>query len=159
MAEYDEDVSEGNAQIVRMQKYREKYKNTGYTLRQLVGFMAETQVERDALKSKLAECNAELDILRFEKIPEKMDEEETETIRYEGIGRVSLTADTRVALPKGLKPEFFKWCRAHKLGDLISETVNSSTLTSWVKGRIKAGKEVPSVLKVTPFTRASITKE
>lgn len=159
MAEFDEDdAKSANAQVVRMQRYRDKYKK-GFNLKALVNAMASVQKARDAAKDKLADLNAELDILRFEKVPEAMDEGGVETIRYDGIGRVSLTADTRVALPKAERHAFYSWCKSHKLGDLITQTINSSTLTSWVKTRIKQGKDVPGMLNVTPFTRASITKE
>jgi hypothetical protein len=54
---------------------------------------------------------------------------------------------------------FYEWLESNNLGDLIKPTVASSTLKAFVKNRIKAGKDLPdAVLKVTPFTRASITK-
>lgn len=150
---------EQNAQQERMQAFRDKYK--GMTdLVALAKAMQKAQQRKEALEADLKVANAEFDVLRFETIPEQMDTQGVDRLSVTGVGRVSLTADIRIATVAAQRPALFKWFRSHKLGDLITETMNSSTLKSWVKQRMKDGKEVPpeAMLKVTPITRASITK-
>jgi len=154
---YNEDDSVSKQQE-RAQAFRDKHK--GANLRTLVESMQEVQRRKENLEKDLANVNAEYDVLRFEAIPTKMEEDGVEKVAYEGIGRVSLTADLRVSCLKAQKPHLFAWLRKHKLKDLITEDINTSTLKAWVKDRIKGAKELPpsEIMSVTPITRASITK-
>lgn len=109
--------------------------------------------------------NAELDVVRLILIPEAMEKEGLESpLNVAGVGRVSLTPDCYVSIggeepDTDYKAEFYGWLRENEMGSLITESVNSSTLKAWVKSRIGGGKSYPQdLLKVTPFTRASITK-
>jgi hypothetical protein len=156
MSEEQQEFGPGNAQVDRMVKWREKYK--GLKLKELVILMDGAQRRKEQLEDQLKDINAEFDVLRFELVPGALEDAGVENVRYEGIGRVSTTADLRLSLLKADQPTFFSWLKKNKLDDLIQPTVNSSTLKAWVKGRIKAGKEVPDVIAVTPITRASITK-
>ena len=113
--------------------------------------------EKAGLEDQLKLINAEYDVIRMETLPEKMDNEGVENLKVAGIGRVSLTADMFVATVD--KQGLFQWFREQHLGDMIQDTVNASTLKAFVKRRMKEGKDVPTdYLRVTPFTRASITK-
>ena len=136
---------------------REEFK--GLDLRILVGHQAEFRDKKAELERQLAKCNAYYDVLRFEMVPGKMEEAGIENVRYDGIGRVGLTADLLVSTKPGLKDQLFGWLKKHKLADIIQPAINASTLKAFVKGRIKAGKPYPAeFLNITPVTRASITK-
>jgi hypothetical protein len=64
-----------------------------------------------------------------------------------------------VSVPAALRGKFYEWLRTSGFDDLIVETVNSSTLKAWCKEQQKMGKAPPDdLIKITPFTRASITK-
>lgn len=131
----------------------------GLDLRALVERQAKLRDEKERLEKELSKCNGAYDVLRFELVPGKMDELNIENIRYEGIGRVSLTADVLVSTKPGMKDHLFNWLKKHKLGDIIQPAVNSSTLKAFIKNRIKNAKPYPTeFLNVTPVTRASITK-
>lgn len=148
---------EGNAHDERRMHYRKLHE--GKDLHLLVRTMKNVQQEKERIEDTLKHLNAEFDVLRFELVPERMENDGVERVSYEGIGRVSLTADVRVTMIAPAKAKFFDWLKKHKLSDLIQPGVNSSTLKAWVKDRIKQGKEVPGeYLNVTPITRASITK-
>lgn len=151
--------AEANAQQERMQAFRSKYKGES-NLQALVRAMQAAQRRKEALEQDLKNANAEFDVLRFEAVPELMDTQGVERVSYEGIGRVSLTADLRIQTFAAARSSLFEWLTTNKLGDLITETVNPSTLKAWVKNRLKEGKELPpsELLRVTPITRASITK-
>ncbi len=150
---------EQGAQQERMQAFREKYKGEK-NLKALAEAQLAVQRRKEALEADLKNANAEFDVLRFECIPDVMEEQGIERMTFAGIGRVQLSADIRVATRAANRGRLFGWFREHDLGDLIVETVNSSTLKAWVKGRMKEGKEVPpeDIMTVTPVTRASIVK-
>lgn len=115
------------------------------------------QLEKEELEAQLKLVNAVYDVLRLELVPAKMDEDNVERVTYDGIGRVSLTADMYVTVNN--KTGLFEWLSDEGFGDLIQPTVNASTLKAFVKGRMKDGKDVPAeFLNIKPFTRASITK-
>ena len=111
-----------------------------------------------ASAAPLAELNAAHDVLRFELIPDKMEQENIESgIRYTGVGQIVLLADLRVTVKE--KPGLFAWLKKRKLGDIITPGINSSTLTAFIKQRIKDGKDIPSdECTITPITKASIRK-
>lgn len=97
------------------------------------------------------------DWTRMGLVPMKMEEEGVENVRVVGIGRVSLTADLSVSMPD--KPAGYRWLAEHGLNDLITETVNASSLKAVIRRRLRDGDDVPEgVFKISPFTRASITK-
>jgi hypothetical protein len=135
---------------------RAEYANL--SLHALASHMKAMREEKEEVEAQLSLINAKYDVLRYEAIPNKMDEEGMEKgPTYEGIGRISLTADMFVSTIN--KQGLFDWLDDNGLGDIIQPTVNPSTLKAFVKGRMKEGKEVPSeYVKITPVTRASITK-
>lgn len=116
--------------------------------------LMDTHEMADSLKSTIGKV---YDWVRTGLVPEKMDEEGLELLKIEGIGRVSLTSDINVSIIN--KDEEFKWLEESGHGDLITETVNASSLKALLRRMIRDGKEVPeAIFKVIPFTRASITK-
>jgi hypothetical protein len=135
---------------------REEYKDL--SLRALAEMMKVMREEKDELEAQLKLVNAKYDVLRYEAIPNKMDEEGMEKgPTYDGIGRISLTADLFVSTKD--KNGLFSWLRDFGMGDIIQPSVNASTLKAFIKGRMKDGKDVPSeFVNITPVTRASITK-
>lgn len=100
------------------------------------------------------------DALRLNLVPSAMDDDGVSNITVEGIGRVGLTGDIYASIPADKKPEAWKWLRDNN-HDIIKETINAGTLKATLKAIIKAGEEeIPEGLfKITPFTRASITKK
>ena len=128
-------------------------------LKDLIVSMHAIQLQKEIIEGQLKDINAEFDFLRITKIPTQMEDEGVDRITITGIGRVSLTADLHVSVKTDMKAKFYDWLRDNGRSDLISETVNASTLKAAVKGMYKAGEEIPEdLLNVSPFTRASITK-
>lgn len=126
---------------------------------ELVRSMHDLQKRKEALEDQLTTINKEFDFLRITKIPARMQDEGIERLSVAGVGRVSLTADMHVSVKAGQKEHFFDWLRDNGRTDLIQENVNPSTLKAAVKKMFASGEEIPeSLLNVSPFTRASITK-
>lgn len=155
MSEQDEEVQQLNEFEQWKADARKQYEPMN--LRQLVENMNTHRAAKERLERDLAKINAFYDVLRFERVPEQMESDGVENVRYEGIGLVTLTSDLRIQVrdAKGLH----LWLRARKLGSLIKEGVNPSTLKASIKGMLKAGKPTPTdFVKVDPITRAAITK-
>lgn len=142
----------------RMQVYRDRYK--AMTAVELVTRLSEVTEVLEYLDGIAKWANAECDVLRYEMIEKQMEKEGLESpLNVTGVGRISLSADLNVSIPAENKDEFYAWLRKNKSGDLIQQTVNSSTLKAFIKDRIKNGKSWPTnLLKATPITRASLTR-
>lgn len=152
----DEDAQEQ----VRKNVYRDKYKNVT-DLKELCVCQKRVQERKTKLEEDLKEVNAEFDVLRFERVPEQMENDGVESgVRFTGIGQIVLLPDLRIACNKAQKPGFFAWLKKRRMGDLVQEDINSSTLKAWVKERMKTGKELPpsDLVRVEPVTKASIRK-
>lgn len=152
MSDGYEDVSAVNK---RKDEARADY--AGMDLHGLVSHMQIVKKEKERLEELLKTENARFDLLRIELIPAAMENEGVERVTYEGIGRVSLTGDLYVQVQN--KPGLIDWLSDEGMSDLIQPTVNAGTLKAFIKRRITAGQEIPEeYVKVSPFTRASITK-
>lgn len=136
------------------EQYRRLYKDL--ELKELAESMQDLQESKVRFEKAMTEINAQLDVLRLELIPTKMEAEGITNVNFEEIGRITITADAYVRL--GDKAEFKDWAEANNMGDLFQPTINSSTLKAWAKRRVKQGEEVPECVIMTPFQRASITR-
>lgn len=127
------------------------------SLLELVREMHSMAAEKAKIEAELSMINARYDVLRYEAIPTKMDDDGIERLTVEGVGRVSLTGDMFVATVD--KAGLYKWLEDNGFDDIIQPSVNASTLKAFIKERTKSGKEVPTdFVRITPVTRASITK-
>ena len=98
------------------------------------------------------------DTYRLSILPEMVADEGMSSANVPGLGSVYLVSDAYVSVPVGDAPEFHRWLRDNGSSGIIKETVHPGTLKAFIKGMMKEGKEVPEMVKVTPFTRAQITK-
>ena len=130
----------------------------GLELAQLADLMQRAGAVLDELSEKKTAAQRVYDGLRLAVIPEVMDAAQLKSANGEGVGRVTLTADAFVWCPAGTRQQLQSWLLENGFGDLIEETVNASTLKAWAVRRYKNGEDVPEFVKITPFTRASITK-
>lgn len=99
------------------------------------------------------------DFCRFTVIPEVMEANDLQTVKVAGVGRVGLTSDLNVSIKAGMKQAAYEYLDDYGHGDLIINTVNSSSLKALAKDYFKKGEELPDeIFNVSPFTRATITK-
>lgn len=141
------------------QSVREMLDKGGHDLEALARLFIRVRDTHEILKTATSEMQKLFDLIRINKIPDMMDEQGITTITYDGIGRLTLTSDLRAAIPKPQREAAYKWLEEHGYGDLVTEMINPSTLKAFCKRRIKDGEVVPDDLfRVTPFSRASITK-
>lgn len=118
------------------------------------------QKEHDEAKAKASEIYAQLEQIRKYDIPSKMEEMGTDSIRLKGIGTVGLRYDAYVSAQPGHQDQLKEWLSNEGHGDLIKDTVNSSTLKALVKEMFKNGQEIPDeIVKFEPYTYAVITNK
>lgn len=130
------------------------------TTKEVITYMNDLAGEKACIEEQLKGVNAEYDYLRLNLIPNRFEEEGIENITIEGIGRVSLTGDMYVSVLAENREKMYEWLDEIGKDSLITKTVNASTLKAAVKAMIRAGEEIPEdLIKVTPFTRASITRK
>lgn len=127
-------------------------------LQHIAGLMKELGDALDSLSKSKALLQSAYDHVRITLIPGMMDEAGIRSVTFDGVGRVSLTGDAHVHVPAGARQELQDWLTMMGFDDLIQQTVNASTLKAWAIRRLKAGEDVPEVIKISPFTRAAITK-
>lgn len=130
------------------------------TFVQKVELMNALRIKLDRAKKCKTLLQMKYDAMRLTVIPSAMDDDGISSITVAGVGRVGLTADLRCSILKENRLGAYKWLRDNG-HDIIQETVNSGTLKATMKAILKKGKEVvpTDLFKITPFTRASITKK
>lgn len=129
-------------------------------LNDLIRAMDMLERKRDAVKDELAEINKEYDVLRMSIIPKKMEDEGVHNTTLAGVGRVQLTDDLFASIKAGMKDEAYQWLSDNGHGDLISPTVNASSLKAMIKQAIVKGEDIPEdYFNISPVVRASITRK
>lgn len=128
------------------------YKELAAEIKRLDG---EIKKHEDALKL----LKAQRDHIQIHVLPTKMDAEGMQTVNVRDIGRLSCTTQLRVSTPAGKKFELQDWLKTNGYTELVSETVNSSTLKAFVAECIREGRDYPEeLLNITSFDRVTLTK-
>lgn len=134
----------------------ERYR--GMTLVEAVEVMNDLRKHTEDQKKIKATAQKAFDFMRLTVVPETMDDEGIENIRVADVGRVNLQSDMHVAVKKADRGALHDWMDENGYEDLVTDTINGSTLKAWCKERLIQGEELPDMITVTPFTRAAITK-
>lgn len=99
------------------------------------------------------------DYLRLALVPERFEEDGISNMKVDGVGRVQLAGDLYAGIVKGNEEKAFEFLGDNGRGDVVKQTVNSSSLKAILKKMLEKGEEIPAELfKAEPFTRASIVK-
>lgn len=146
-----------SASATENNEFESKY--SSMELEDIIRSMKVMMSDKEAVEETLKVINKEFDYLRLSLIPKIFEDRGISNMKLDGIGRVGLTADIYASIPADKREEAYQWLSDTGHGDLIGSTVNASTLKAFLKGQLLKGEELPDGLfKVTPFTRASITK-
>ena len=134
-------------------------KYDGKDLNTLIMAMAKVKAELEVATAEKTRLQKEYDFLRKQKVPEVMDDDGVGNITLKDVGKVKLTTDVYAYIPEAQREKAYDWLRANCHGYMIKETIHTKTLKAFAVKAIKEGIELPEDLfKVTPFSRASITK-
>ena len=129
------------------------------TLEAMAHEMKEVRERLDNTKAESSELQKQWDDLRKVHIPNKLEELGIESARITGVGTVSERTDAYCSVPAANRQALYEWLEAHDHGDLITDTVNSSTLKAFMKEQIMLGHEVPDdIVNFNPYTYVAITK-
>jgi hypothetical protein len=92
-------------------------------------------------------------------VPEKFQEEGITSITVDDI-RFTVSSSMRTSIVGGEKESAYKWLRDNNLGDIITDTVNSSTLSATARTLFEDGVEMPEdCFKFHFFNNTSMTKK
>ena len=96
-------------------------------------------------------------------VPQKLEDEGLQNITVkmpDGVNRRFQIADKMsVSTPKENRQLLYEWLEAQDAMELITSTVNASTLSSFVKERMKQGEETPvDICVISTYTLASLVK-
>lgn len=128
------------------------------TLPELVRELAESRRRKEQADEVAKAANWAHDRLRLIELVKKMEDTGITNVTVEGIGRVTLVGDLYARIPAAKRTAAYEWLRDNGHGDLITETINASTLKAAVRTMLKKGEELPTdLLVVTPYTRAQLT--
>lgn len=142
-------IQDDTAAVIAAQDHIEVIKHFN-TVRIAVELVKEAKKGLEAIEEKLSR----------EDVPTVMRSNSIKNIYIEDVGRVQL--NNRYSCSITDKEKGYAWLRANEAGSLITETVNSSTLSSFAKHYMEdEGRELPADegFKVSTMTFTSITKK
>lgn len=141
----------------RVNALRSAYANM--SLQDLVTRMHKLRAEKDHEEEILKRINEDFDLIRFELVPDAMEDEGIERVRYEGIGTVYLRSGLRASINPQRREEAFLWLDDNGHGDLVKPTVNAQSLAAAIGKIVADGNAIPEgLINVHPYTQAVITK-
>lgn len=134
-------------------------KYEGMSLEQLARAMVRLKKRHEEAKAKAAGIWHEYEHVADRLIPDMMEDLNLTEARFKGVGKVSIGEQLYVSVPAQNKQEFYEWLEAHGYADLMTNTVNSSTLAAQVRQWIRDAEDYPAeLLKHNNMRRAKVTK-
>lgn len=122
--------------------------------------MKDLKEQIKALEDAVKPLKKEYEELTRTIIPQKLEQEGLSTVNIKGLGRITVTQQMSVSVLKDNQALLRKWMRDHGYGELVVETINSSTLKAWLKERIEAADDYPAdLLNIFAYEQASLTKK
>lgn len=113
----------------------------------------------DAASVEKTRLQKQYDFLTMDVVPERMEEEGLDSVKVSGVGRLQLSSDIRCSVPSGNKVALKDWLQRHNHGAMVSDSINSSVLKSFVKEQMREGGDYPShLLNINAYSRATVVK-
>ena len=142
-----------------LQQFREDAASEGYAT--LAEVFKDLRQKMDYHKAEESRVRKFFDALSTQVIPEKLAEDGMQGIKLaDGAGRIELRPNAYCSIKAGQGQALQNWLNENEFGDIIKETVNASTLKSFVKTQIENGELTPpeSIVNYQPYVRATIVK-
>ena len=114
--------------------------------------------EKESLETRLKEVNADINAVDF-KLGELMLENKTQNFTRDGM-MFYLTTKTRASAVAGVKDELYAALKERGHSDLVYETVNANSLSSFVNEQTEQnGERVPAWLEglVSVYDKVSVS--
>lgn len=140
----------------RIKFLRETYEE--FDLKDLAVEFQKLQNRYNEAKDVSAGIYAEFEFLRKSIIPVRMEDMGLETAKISGVGRLQI--GNQVSAKQLDKAALFKWLEANGHDSIIAESVNSSTLGSFIKEQIAQGEPIPDqdIVDFNVYEVASVVK-
>lgn len=134
-----------------------------FSYNQLVEMMLELQSQHAQQKEKASRAWDAVCMLTRTLIPERMDNDQIQNITVilpDGSKKQLLVLDkVSVKTPPEKKGELWEWLREHDAAEIITETVNSSTLAAYIRQQMEQGEAYPvDICEVSTYATASLRK-
>jgi len=135
----------------------------GATYNELVAALINAQDFHAEMKSATSEAWGDVCTIARQIIPERFEQDQIQNITVilpDGSKKQLLVlAQVSVKTPEENRMLLRDWLRKHDAADIISETVNSSTLAAYVRAQMQAGDEYPvDICEVSAYSTASLRK-
>jgi len=136
---------------------------SGATYNELVAAMINARSHYDQLKADSAEAWDELCVINRQIIPQRFEADQIQNITVilpDGSKKQLLVIpQVSVKTPPENKVGLWDWLREHDAAEIITETVNASTLAAYVREQMKQGEPYPNELcEVSMYDTASLRK-
>lgn len=131
----------------------------GLKLVQVAQLIKATSERIDEVGEIKTDLQKVLDHLTLNVAPSMMEDQGIDRVVFDGVGRLQLKDDIYCNVSAADREALKEWLVANGHSSLISDTVNASSLKAFIKEQMKAGADIPAdLVKVTPFTKASVVK-
>lgn len=133
------------------------------TYNELVAALIRTKEAHDALKERTSEAWDAVCVIARQVIPARFEQDQIQNITVilpDGTKKQLLVLpQVSVKTPEEKRMELRDWLRAHEAAEIITETVNASTLAAYVRAQMKAGEEYPNdICEISTYETASLRK-
>ncbi|KKN39788.1 hypothetical protein LCGC14_0739840 [marine sediment metagenome] len=133
------------------------------TYNELVAAMIQTKEAHDVLKQRTSEAWDVVCVIARQVIPARFEQDQIQNITVilpDGTKkRLLVLPKVSVKTPEENKMLLRDWLREHEAAEIISETVNASTLAAYVGAQMKAGEPYPNdICEISTYETASLRK-
>lgn len=132
--------------------------NKGGRAADLIALYRRVYDAEEAISEAMKTLRGLKDFLKFKSLPEAYEREQITTLTTAERDRVTVTQTVRASILAADKAKVYEWLRENGHGSLIIETINSSTLTAFVKEELEQNHTLPQEIKVEPVDSASLTR-
>lgn len=130
-----------------------------FTAAILAGHLLQVRTLRDTLQDAQNFVDQAYDKMTKELVPAAFEKEGLTSFNLKAGYRITISQRYLASIIPETKPDAYVWLRKHKMGDIITETVNAGTLSATGKAMLEEGKELPESLFRCYFQpNTSITK-
>lgn len=140
-----------------------KMRLVGATYNDLVAAMMQAKETHSRLKDETAEAWEDVCTITRQVIPERFEADQIQNITVilpDGTKKQLLCIDqVSVKTPAENKPVLYSWLVAHDAEDLITETVNASSLAAYVREQMRQAEPYPNdICEISTYVTASLRK-
>lgn len=133
--------------------------NVNSSYAELAQRLAELRDQISSKESEVSLLKQEREILQKKVLPEKMSADGMQNVTVKGVGRLSIRPDMQVSVLAENRMLLQRWLKDNGFGELVVETINSSTLKAFVKEQVNEGNDLPfDLINIHAFEQVTLTK-